>query len=871
MARALAMILAVVLAASRGRATPPLEPVPYDVSRALREMWDPALLEVENDPPRRTLLLSSAQSTDPGGRGGHARQEPGERVLFEILAPGVMTRFTSADSRGTYRFYVDGASVPSWECEAWRLFTPGRSPVMPEFVGQSGSGGTIHTPILFSRSLKVTGIDGAGDRWLAVVSAFAAFQQVRPWTPMSDDRPFDFADEMERARRAWRGEGPPPRDPRIARIEAGTPWTAAADTLVTGISGTGAAAMLELPANSGPAKVPTHALFPGGRWGDVFEVPFLVRSGESIRVDAGGAVVLRGRTVPEQVARSAPRLLFLRDDGRGKWGAHGEERLLGVGRVLRMAATCSREAATVPLLWGFDAELLYSGFDVPGLGDLAGVLSHATAADTTGTLALGGDWRDPARFGLRCDFPAGGLPFARAIGGIVPSRRVGRDFEVMWIGQVFPGPPVAISRAGEPTGDVDERIRFWPQYLDSGLPRPLSLGGCSGFTSPPKDKLTDGEEGLRVRQLRLAGGLAERRHGEAIARWTGDPANVPEMRLEDDGSVVLDLPEGFEPRPGDGLWLDLPDRPPRLAVTATFEPHSGNEAPPVFPARFARDRGTNGVVHATARKYLRGGELLVPIGNNASWPGGRRDRIVLRATSEGEPVALLARGAVLERGLPRPAAPGTRWMPLLWDAKERVFGMYPATQVELRGQSLYDVLNPRTWVAQTQLYPEWLPQLRLEHIAAAPFGPRVALPADPGPRPDEEVAFVFSASEAGESMELRHPALHGATALAVRFGNSPDAARVAIRDAALRVVACEDLFLTDRFLPGRILAIELPEPNPGDFITFESWGPAPGSSGAVIIIERVLIDGPPGLRTIQPAVPRKPSRVLNPEPPRRPF
>ncbi len=853
---------------------PPEEPIPYDATRALREMWDPALLEAENDPPRRTVILSSASPARHSPLGRFVRQEPGERVLIDAAGPGVLTRFTSADGRGSYRFHVDDDAAPAWDCEAWRLFTPGRSPVMPEFIARAGWGGTVHVPIPFARSLRVTAIDGAGDRWLATVSFFAPDQEVTPWTPMSREQPPGFSEELEKARRWWRGEEASFRDGLLATLAPGDAWTAAEDTLVTALGSEAPSGTVEVPTSEGARRLPAAALLTGRGSHPRFDVPFLVAKGESIRAEC--ALLIHGRTVEDRVARSAPRLAISMEEATESAGA-----ITGVGRVLRLWWRGPALPRDLPWELTVDPNLHAGGHNaIPSLLDLAGGSPEATPGITTGTLALSISIPSKERPEaiLRSDFPSGGMSFAA---GVSPAT-LGDDCPnagTAWlIGQVFPGPPAQFTDVGAAAVADARRTGAIPGVLDAGLPRVLNseyayLGPSVPDPRSPIENLLsqarDADRGHRT--LHDPGDML----GPEVLTWTPDGgAGTSEMRKEDDGSVVLEVPPDFVPRAGDVLIFRTDEstemKPQGGQVLATFEPHSGNEGAPVFPARFARRRGTNGIV--TAPFPAPGsGHCFVPIGNNASWPGGRRDRIVLRAESCGAAVPLHPVAASLHRAEAAGNPQGARWVPLRWDARERVFGMYPEAQVELRGQALYDALSPRAWLSASQLFPEWIPQVRLEHLAAAPFGPRVSLPVDPGPQPDEEPAMVFTASAAGESMELRHPALNGATALAIRLGNSPDAARVAVRDAALRVVACEDLFLNERRLPGRVLVINLPEPNPGDFITFEAQGPAPSSSSCTMIVERVLIGGPPGLRNAQAVLPCKPSRVLSPEPPRRPF
>jgi len=94
-----------------------------------------------------------------------------ERVMFDQTGPGAITRIwiTTLDTRGTWRFYFDGAETPGWVIPAYDLMKAGLpnaegALIIPHtsYKPEGRGGNTSFLPIPYAQSCKITFEDEAG-------------------------------------------------------------------------------------------------------------------------------------------------------------------------------------------------------------------------------------------------------------------------------------------------------------------------------------------------------------------------------------------------------------------------------------------------------------------------------------------------------------------------------------------------------------------------------------------------------------------------------------------------------------------------------------------------------------------------------------
>jgi hypothetical protein len=454
-------------------------------------------------------------------------------------------------------------------------------------------------------------------------------------------------------------------------------------------------------------------------------------------------------------------------------------------------------------------------------------------------------------------FLPGGIDFATEMTAeyeslstvLVPPTRV----EVIALGQLFDGPAAA---------------RATPMSAAEGPAGRISIDSM-GATGLPTLKQVEPED-YEFRQIspvvkevlfspKNPGDSVARGHGvgERVLTWQAGEGEGEELRVEEDGSIVLDVDPEFVAMPGDRLVINytLSQLVPgaSIGLDVRFQPHSGNEAFPYFSKRVLASRGENGIVRT--RLMSADGETsgTTYLGDNASWTGSRHDSITLKL---GPPAGtqITVSQASLHRISAKPTLDvATARVPLLAREGKRELDLYPGAEVYLHGRELLKGLEPAvgfTWLSVDMR--EW-PQARLEEIEAWPLGFRYKLPADGWPSLDNVPVAVFDPEAPLGAIRLTHPALKGARRLAVRFGTCPNGARVIVVGSDGRILACEDTFMTERVVPAMFTLIELGEPNPDDHVFFVTLGTAPGSMGTPLIaIEGVDIletDWAPGAFT----------------------
>lgn len=618
MKRLLPLALSVLLAAPLP-ATPPVEPTPYTAATALREAFDPATLERENDPPRRTLFFSS---TGPMGRkrGFFARAEGDERVLLDVEGPGVVTWIRFGERRGKLRFRFDGAKDPQWEIDVETLLNPYISPVPNWLVDMPLYGGEMRMPITFARGLMISVVDAPMSEYNGSVSIFAPNTNVETWWPMAPDSPKGLGDALEFSRRVRRSDAPPWReDAVLAEISTNAPWRAAKATLITAIEVDpfveGDRIVVRLPAKNGaeefdiapfltpvrpertrvtptpapPApgirRNPLGAQGPASEWTSsparaIFHIPFRVEVGEEIAVlDAvtvhAGKIRIRGRVLAEHERTAAPRLAVSRFDqvvsGTGDLDelftppapvvfAHIE----GVGRMLAVWGKYTTEFHNKIT----DAILIIDASDAAG-----GPASYFAGQST---------------------MPQGPLfaiqptqPDPRSDAAIPP--RIDKLNSGAGVASFLPG---GIDFAGEITAQIgSDNLTFIPptrlevialgQVFDGPAPSRASLSEVArepagriridsvGGTGLPilaqseraETPYVSSETMKQVDEFRSASWMVrstprqDSAMGERVLEWQAGEGDGEELREEEDGSVVLDVDPDFVAMPGDRLEI----------------------------------------------------------------------------------------------------------------------------------------------------------------------------------------------------------------------------------------------------------------------------------------------------------------------------
>jgi len=910
MTRHLALALSALLAAPLA-ATPPVEPKAYTVTDALMERFDPATLEHENDPPRRTVFFNSSDlRMGATNRGGFLRTEGDERVLLDVEGAGVVIWMRFAERRGKLLFRFDGAEEPQWEVDVETLLNAHLTPVSNWLVDTPLEGGTLHMPITFASGLTISVVDAPMSEYYGAVSVFPPNTKVETWWPMAPTSPEGFAGALEFSRRVRRSDLPPWReDAVLAEISTTTSWRAAEHTLITAIEVDpfveGDRVVLRLPVQQGTEEfdvapfltpvrpkrsrvTPTPAPpAPGIRFNErgvkgpastwdysparaIFHIPFRVDVGEEIVVrdavaEHAGVIRLRGRKLSESERLAAPRLAVSKFDddieAQEPVDAHVDmamfgsapdapviARLEGVGRLLTVwGRYSSDDVASLALsrVWIDTSDQVdrmsstFGGINTLPSGPLFSI--QPTQPDPLSDAAI------PPRLELLKEvsgvtsFHSGGLDFAAEMTagygcgstGFDPRTRV----EVIALGQRFDGPAPARATVASPAEGPAGRISV-DSLGETGLPilKQVEPEDYEWRTiSPVLKKLLFDEMSMVA--------LNERAVGERVLSWQAGEGEGEELRVEVDGSIVLDVDPEFVAMPGDRLLvyytLSQLVSGASIGLDVRFEPHSGNEAFPYFSKRVLAKRGENGIVRTRLICADEETSCTVKLGDNASWTGSRHDSITLKPGPPSEKRLTVSQASLHRISAMPKLDVATARVPLLAREGRRDLDLYPGAEVYLRGRELLKRLEPAigwTWLSVEMR--EW-PQARLEEIEAWPLGFRYKLPANGWPSLDNVQVAVFDTEAPTGALQLTHPALKGARRLAVRFGTCPDGARVLVVGSDGRRLACEDTFMTESVVPATYTMIELGEPNPEDHIFIVSLGSAPGST----LAPRIVIEG----------------------------
>ncbi|HRF59523.1 MAG TPA: DUF2961 domain-containing protein [Fimbriimonadaceae bacterium] len=84
-----------------------------------------------------------------------------EHVMADLIGPGAVMRFWSANPNGVVRFYFDGESTPRIEAKLEGLLTGNVAPWGDPYAYVSARGANLYFPFPYARSLKIT-VDDTG-------------------------------------------------------------------------------------------------------------------------------------------------------------------------------------------------------------------------------------------------------------------------------------------------------------------------------------------------------------------------------------------------------------------------------------------------------------------------------------------------------------------------------------------------------------------------------------------------------------------------------------------------------------------------------------------------------------------------------------
>jgi hypothetical protein len=77
-------------------------------------------------------------------------------TLLDVRGPGVLTRFWSANPRGTLAIYLDGGATPAVELDMRQLMSGQTAPFRAPFAFVAGAGWNLYFPIPFATGCRVT-------------------------------------------------------------------------------------------------------------------------------------------------------------------------------------------------------------------------------------------------------------------------------------------------------------------------------------------------------------------------------------------------------------------------------------------------------------------------------------------------------------------------------------------------------------------------------------------------------------------------------------------------------------------------------------------------------------------------------------------
>ncbi len=411
------------------------------------------------------------------------------------------------------------------------------------------------------------------------------------------------------------------------------------------------------------------------------------------------------------------------------------------------------------------------------------------------------------------------------------------DLPYGWTGELHPahGEPVEVYDIG------------WPPIVWDD-PEP-GLYEFSWSARPPEN-LSAGYHVVQLRaHVHMPDGTSETvtRHTRFIAEPRGEPAHEwdgEQLVAEGDGVYLLELPAGFETRPGDSLAVEATVRehtgPAETQAAVRFSPveYSNEEEPLYHEVLPLLGEVEDGLSRGRSLMDGRRHWASLPVGRDRSWLSPVRE---LRFFWPGvAPGAAEVHRVRLYRQPPMPELQGWSGNLPYFEPRPGTFELPPATKI-LEGVELRRAMHREVAVPRTHIAPEFRQAELLENVTAGLMHWRIADPPrrEHGLRPS--FSFLLPAGNVGERVRIEHESLRGARYIAIQFGFGPWCGRAGVRDCEGRLVAARDLYMNQpRTLP-QYTWIALPVPNRDPWIYVEALGTAPGSFGLRFPIQRVMV------------------------------
>ncbi len=105
-----------------------------------------------------------------------------ELVMMDADGPGAIVRIWSANPTGTIRFYLDGATEPTWEVPMDKLTTGAVKPLVPPLGAMTARGCNLYFPIPYAKHCKVT-LDAGNVYYHINYRTYAAGTEVETFKP----------------------------------------------------------------------------------------------------------------------------------------------------------------------------------------------------------------------------------------------------------------------------------------------------------------------------------------------------------------------------------------------------------------------------------------------------------------------------------------------------------------------------------------------------------------------------------------------------------------------------------------------------------------------------------------------------------------
>ncbi len=327
--------------------------------------------------------------------------------------------------------------------------------------------------------------------------------------------------------------------------------------------------------------------------------------------------------------------------------------------------------------------------------------------------------------------------------------------------------------------------------------------------------------------------------GEPVLKWSGKDFQTQP------GETVFHLPEGFRPNPGDVLSVhsrvQTPAKREATTATLTFEP-AGFENQRGYWEKAAASLPPDGIVHAQIPTRAEGGWASFRVGSYPSWIGKPR-RIAFSIPSLQD-AGIKVLEARLHRRPPHPEPEGwSRRLPYIESPKERFH--LPRHKALVAKNDLREKIRVVSGTPAEGINPHFRRAGFLENIESGPMVWRLA----EEPRRDGTLkpshSFEFRSEHIGARIAIHDERIIGERFFGFEFGYGPFCGTVAIRDCEGRLLAVQDLFMTEPRAFPQWTWVASPVPSRDGWIYLEVIGRPPGSLGNRIVLQKLLIGTDP--------------------------